>query len=623
MCTKPVEEGHARNLHPHAAVFLRAAVINVQDLGSGPASSGGNAESFFTAADIRRKFEAPFLEVSTAGDWFRFFNSSILSPLSPLVWYNGNAFNASDYGYPGTGQPGTFRVLGPLSVRQVRVQINSCPSAFEADFRSQGLLEFCYGPFSDKFESNSNFGPPLSPGGPPRYEYSTAKETAELTFQGQAATYGGGGFLLLFQTDGTQKSRDESVALLNQLYKDLWIDRQTRAIFIDANLYNPVTNTLTLVRLIAEFPASGGILRQLSMRHVSLGMLYMDYAKSNTLVLEAAMLLLLSGFALLQLLRLRHLGVGAYLADRWGLYDLFATACFIVAYAYRWRALDMSKYKVFPPDNLTFTNYGLEAYDVVTYRNVFGLCAILSWARLFKTIKRMPSMDHIFQAIFTAIPDLAFLVVVLFCILFGFALAHYLAFGDSMSEFRTMHQSMLLLWQLFLGKDQVVEQMMVSNRVLGAFFYILWTFLSGIVVLYLFLGTVTDSFTKMRNERERVAFGEFVQKSLMRPIQRLLVRYKVPIVGEEAEARRDTINVQDLLTREIEATIAARQQEKEQQRRDVAVLTQRKRRKQVDRIDLLMQSLMTLSRETSLVSKRLRAVEDSDAPRGAQPDFFR
>ena len=81
--------------------------------------------------------------------------------------------------------------------------------------------------------------------------------------------------------------------------------------------------------------------------------------------------------------------------------------------------------------------------------------------------------------------------------------------------------------------------------------------------------------------------------------------------------------VQDLLTQEIEGTIAERHKEREQQRRDVAVLTQRKRRKQEDRIDLLMQSLMSLSRETSLISKRMRAVEDTDAPRGAQPDFFR
>eukprot|EP00282_Hemiselmis_andersenii_P014144 CAMPEP_0114133990 /NCGR_PEP_ID=MMETSP0043_2-20121206/13919_1 /TAXON_ID=464988 /ORGANISM="Hemiselmis andersenii, Strain CCMP644" /LENGTH=637 /DNA_ID=CAMNT_0001227601 /DNA_START=37 /DNA_END=1947 /DNA_ORIENTATION=- len=573
-------------------ILLTWVVINVQDLGSSSLPSGNNEESFFTVDDIRNKFAAPFQKVLGPDEWFSFVNNTLLPMVSPLVWYDNSPINASDLGFPGTTAPGGLKLLGAISVRQVRVQVNSCPTAFEEDFRSLGLLRRCYGPYTLEFQDENDFGPPLAVGGLPKYEYSNAEENNEDSFSGRVAKYDGGGFVVLFQTDGSQESRDASVAKLAELRRDTWIDRQTRAIFIDMNLFNPVTNTLSIVRLLAELPAAGGVIPTLYMRHVGLGMMYLKYARNATLAAEVAMLILLLGFAISELARMRRLGLSAYFHTMWGLFDFSTIVLYIVAYGFRWRALDMSQWKTFPPEQLTFTSYSYEASLVVTFRNVLGMCAVFSWARLFKSLKRTPFMEHVFRALFIAIPDLLYFCGCFICVLFGFALAHFLAFGDEIYECRTLPSCMLLLWRTFLGQGDVVDLMIERNRVLGALFFIAWTSLSAIVLLNVFLGIIVDGYTRVANEYERISFGEYLQSGVLRPLRHVLVRYGFQ-TSEEEEAAHDSAKVMELLSKEMEEAAAQRQLSREQQARDVAELTKRKRKKQQERIEVLMQSVMS------------------------------
>ena len=54
------------------------------------------------------------------------------------------------------------------------------------------------------------------------------------------------------------------------LFVDLWIDRGTRAVFIDFTVYNPNINLFCVVKLVAEMPATGGVITSSSFRTVNL-----------------------------------------------------------------------------------------------------------------------------------------------------------------------------------------------------------------------------------------------------------------------------------------------------------------------------------------------------------------
>ena len=72
-----------------------------------------------------------------------------------------------------------------------------------------------------------------------------------LFFQG----YSGGGAI-----QNLNSRKNETKALLHELKESLWIDRATRVVFVDFSVYNANLNLFCIIKLIFEFPATGGII---------------------------------------------------------------------------------------------------------------------------------------------------------------------------------------------------------------------------------------------------------------------------------------------------------------------------------------------------------------------------
>eukprot|EP00281_Chroomonas_sp_CCMP1168_P016573 CAMPEP_0206219616 /NCGR_PEP_ID=MMETSP0047_2-20121206/4409_1 /ASSEMBLY_ACC=CAM_ASM_000192 /TAXON_ID=195065 /ORGANISM="Chroomonas mesostigmatica_cf, Strain CCMP1168" /LENGTH=247 /DNA_ID=CAMNT_0053642161 /DNA_START=179 /DNA_END=919 /DNA_ORIENTATION=- len=183
--------------------LLSWVVVSVQDLGPSPDASG-DPSSYLTLREIRRRFETPFLNVTTAADWFDYVNNTVLAFAYPLVWYDGEALTEEEQGFPGRGQPGSNRMLGAIKLRQLRVQPNSCQSAFEAEFSRTPSR--CYGPFSLASEDQNDFGPLISDPPLPKYDYTAGDSDKDLPFTGQITTYPGGGFSTMMPADGSADS---------------------------------------------------------------------------------------------------------------------------------------------------------------------------------------------------------------------------------------------------------------------------------------------------------------------------------------------------------------------------------------------------------------------------------
>jgi hypothetical protein len=70
-----------------------------------------------------------------------------------------------------------------------------------------------------------------------------------LPTTGLHTTYGGGGYIADLGIN-----YEISKQVINNLYKYIWIDRKTRAIFTEFTLYNVNENLFVYVSLLCEFP---------------------------------------------------------------------------------------------------------------------------------------------------------------------------------------------------------------------------------------------------------------------------------------------------------------------------------------------------------------------------------
>ena len=74
---------------------------------------------------------------------------------------------------------------------------------------------------------------------------------------GQVGAYGGGGYV-----QDLAPTMEESFALLKPLFDNLWLDRATRAVFIDFTVYNANINLFCVIKY-----ATASVMR-LSLIHI-------------------------------------------------------------------------------------------------------------------------------------------------------------------------------------------------------------------------------------------------------------------------------------------------------------------------------------------------------------------
>ena len=76
-----------------------------------------------------------------------------------------------------------------------------------------------------------------------RWYYQSEKQLKGSSHQGYMNNYGGGGFVAPFSKDYAT-----TMAILEELKANLWIDRGTRAVFLDFTVYNANLNLFCQVR---------------------------------------------------------------------------------------------------------------------------------------------------------------------------------------------------------------------------------------------------------------------------------------------------------------------------------------------------------------------------------------
>lgn len=143
-------------------------------------------------------------------------------------------------------------LIGPPRIRQIRVRNDSCNihKLFQKQFH------LCYGQYLSKNEDFGSFG--LGNGTP--WVYHGKEHSGGISTWGILHTYPAGGYYQDLYYDAL-----ETKLLLRSLRKNNWIDRGTRAVFIEFTVYNVNTNLFCIVQLIVEIPATGGVIPSVNM----------------------------------------------------------------------------------------------------------------------------------------------------------------------------------------------------------------------------------------------------------------------------------------------------------------------------------------------------------------------
>ena len=250
-----------------------------------------------------------------------------------------------------------------------------------------------------------------------------------------------------------------------------WIDRQTRAVFVEFSVYNPNINLVMVSTILIEFLSSGSILAMAKFDTLNLfgqasfgGVL----ALIEYLVVAIVMMFIIY-FMIIEIRTLIRSGIKKYIGDFWGIIEWSIIMTAWISFAmFIVRLNAASQVLTFFKETSGFGYMKLQTANdcnqILTFS--LGLCATFSTIKLLKILRFNRSISHLGQTLKMCFYELVLFSIVFFILWIAFVQLMYLTYSSHIRGYATLIKSMDTAFQVMLGKFDTSE-LMIANPILA------------------------------------------------------------------------------------------------------------------------------------------------------------
>ncbi|XP_037559905.1 polycystin-2-like [Dermacentor silvarum] len=422
------------------------------------------------------------LRGSTSLDNFwSFVEDVMLGALYWENWYNNQSTLADDRNILYEN-----RLLGSPRIRQLRVRNDSCN--VHSDFKK--AITQCFDNYSPHFEDKGSFG--LMNG--TAWTYHTEKELKGADHWGLLSSYSGAGY---YADLGITK--EAATQVMADLKENLWIGRATRAVFLDFTVYNANVNLFCVIKLVFEFPATGGMIPSWSFRTVKL-LRYVSVSDYFIMACEFFFTLFILYYIVEEVLEIKS-NRTSYFKSIWNILDILVILISLVCIGFSiYRTVMVNKLLaglLDKPDE--FADFGRLGFYQTQFNNAVALAVFFAWIKVFKYISFNKTMTQLSSTLSRCSKDVAGFSIMFFIVFFAFAQLGYLLFGTQIQGFSSFVNAVFTLLRLILG-DFDFEEMEAANRVLGPIYFLSYVFFVFFVLLNMFLAIINDTYAEVKSE---------------------------------------------------------------------------------------------------------------------------
>ncbi|XP_059101869.1 polycystin-2-like protein 2 isoform X3 [Peromyscus eremicus] len=447
--------------------------------------------SLFVDTSLPGDERSSFRSIRSITDFWKFMEGPLLEGLYWDSWYNNqqlyNLKNSSRIYYENV-------LLGVPRVRQLRVRNNTCKvfSVF------QSLMSDCYNKYTAENEDLSDFGLKRDT----EWKYSPPPANAPWHW-GFVGVYRDGGYIFTLS-----KSKSETRTKLADLRLNSWITRGTRVVFIDFSLYNANVNLFCVIRLVAEFPATGGLLTSWQFYSVKL-LRYVTHYDYFIASCEIVFCIFLFVFITQELRKMNEFK-SAYFKSIWNWLELLLLVlCFLAVSFYAY--CNMQNFLLLGrllKNTESYPNFYFLAYWHIYYNDIIAITIFFAWIKILKFISFNETMSQLSSTLSRCMKDIV-----------GFA-----QFRIVLGDFN------------FAGIQQ-------ANWILGPIYFITFIFFVFFVLLNMFLAIINDTYSEVKADysigrRPDFELGKIIKKSYLNVLEKL--RLKKAPDSEDKKMRKTT-----------------------------------------------------------------------------------
>ncbi|KAL9957104.1 hypothetical protein ACROYT_G038703 [Oculina patagonica] len=453
--------------------------------------------AFRQTKNLFNEMGSRFSNITSQEEFWNWTRTELLDGLFPTTWYNGKLRKPDGFMADGYSQ-----MVGGARMRLIRIKKESCKVPTEV----YGITNECYGEYfitkddkndyTEGWQNITTYDTKIS-WDDMQWRYQNGTQLDGYPFWAQLNTYSGGGYVIVLEPGMENHDR------LEKLQDNIWVERHTRAVLTEFTIYNAQSNLFCIVTLVAEFPATGGVIPHTSIQTARL----YDFT-DNTMFLVLACESIFVMFILFFLYReVKHIyktGIQAYLKEFWNCVELaiiLFTFAAIALYVYRAltirNVLDLVRH-----DPFNFKSFQFAGYWDETYTFVLAIIVLLANIKLNKLLRFNKRFSLLSSTLKYAYYPLLMFSIIWGIVFTAFTLVASLVFGPVLHSYRSIVASLTSLLSLMLGRTAYFE-MRDTNRILGPLFFFGFMFMMSFVLINMFLSIVVDSFKVVKRDNDK------------------------------------------------------------------------------------------------------------------------
>ncbi|CAF3631565.1 unnamed protein product [Rotaria sordida] len=432
-----------------------------------------------------------YSQIITINDYWRWLKESFIVNIVVGDWYNGQSTNDSN----GYLNDKTTRLIGWATMRQLRIKPDTC----RVKSYIRGLIGHCYDAYSASSEEKGSFSPGWTKNTTQNYSrlinqafiYQTSEQLDTYIYIGEHGTYRSGGYVYEFRGSLSELYND-----ISELHQLEWIDKQTRAVIIQMNLYNPSIPTFTSAVMIIEILSSSGIFFNARFDPLSV-----DGFKSRFQIACAFiyltfiiyfMIVEIYTFICLKKLYFRHI---------WSYIEIGIIVC-------SWTSVGIHIWRVNEAARITrlfrethgdiYLNFQLLAYINDIFSFLLAFCCFfgtLKFLRLCRYNRRLALLSGTLRRSARELISFSFMFSILFM---AFLTLFYLQFVSLIWECSSLLSTAQMLFEMLLLKFDASEITQAAPY-LGPLYFTLFILFVVFVCINMFVSIVNDNFRAIRD----------------------------------------------------------------------------------------------------------------------------
>jgi polycystin 1L2 len=422
-------------------------------------------------------------------------------------------------------------MIGYAILRQLRVKNNSC----SVSSKFKGLINTC---FSDSFfqmdskdysvnwtSFNSSYIPDIDMLNTYKsFQHMSASSLDNYPYMTDFNTYLGDGYV--FNLTGSLNELQSNLTLLQKLN---WIDRQTRAVFIQFLLFNPNINMFAYLNILFELLPSGNMINSIQINTIQL------FAKSKT-----TSILLIVYFVLICLMLIKEIPLMnkmklKYFCQFWKLVNLliitFSIASFATSFNFYYNQ-QKSLNLINQSQGYSYLNFqGLLISNnlLISFLALTCFFSTIKFIKLFRFNQKVLFFSKVFKKCVNNMANFSF---IFFAFLFAFIQLMYLSFNDQVKDFKSFTTSMMTVFNILITRCPIPY--LNNNIIILPFFFIL-----DFILLSIFIIILEDTFQSMKKDKE---YKEEYEIDFIKMLKLKLNIFNKKIKLESTKTVKDNLN---------------------------------------------------------------------------------